>query len=473
MLSSAWGPFAVRVMHEDFAIGVAVLREAMRLAAFGLALSGLDDLFVDLVWIMRRCVRMVAVRPNNPRIAAEAMGSAEPGWFAVFVPAWDEAAVIAPMLRGLVGGCAWERVRVFVGCYPNDPATIAAIASVPDPRIARVVTSRAGPTTKADCLNHLWRAALAHERAAGIRFKGIVLHDAEDVAHPLELRVFDHLLPEFALVQLPVEPLVDPASRWIAGHYLDEFAEAHAKDVCVREALGAAVPSAGVACAIARDPLERLGLPGKPFDPACFTEDYELGLRIKRGGGRGALVRVRDAQGRLVATSEHFPATLGAAVRQKSRWMLGIALDGWDRLGWEGDGADQYMLWRDRKPLFLAPLLLLAWITMLGAIVARACMAAWPALADVAPVVPVGGWLAALLTLNTALLGWRLMLRAAFTAHAHGWREGARAVPRVFAANLINMLATGRAMRRYLAIAIDRKLAVWEKTAHRIPELVS
>ena len=454
-----------------FAVALGCLREATLLAAWGFALSGLDDMLVDSIYFVRRLARGLMVRPRHPHMAAEAMGTHNPGWFAVFVPAWDEAAVIGTMLRRLLAAYDHPRYRVFVGCYPNDPATIAAVNAVADARVQCVITRHPGPTTKADCLNHLWRAAIAWEIANDTRFKGVVLHDAEDVVHAQELRVFDHLIGRFALVQLPVLPIPDPASRWIAGHYLDEFAESHGKDVIVREAIGAAVPSAGVACAIRREDLARIanGQKGYPFDPACFTEDYELGLRIKRNGGMGALVRVHDAAGGLVATHEHFPATLRAAVRQKSRWMLGIALDGWDRLGWVGDGADQYMLWRDRKPLFTAPLLLLAYLTMLGALAARLLMWAWPPARALGPIAPEGGVLAALLTLNAGLLGWRLMLRAGFTASEHGWREGARAVPRVMVANLVNTLATLRALRRYVAIAAGREKAIWEKTAHRMP----
>ena len=52
-----------------------------------------------------------------------------------------------------------------------------------DSRIRLVVGPRAGPTTKADCLNTLWRALIAEEQAQGWRAKAIVLHDAEDVIH--------------------------------------------------------------------------------------------------------------------------------------------------------------------------------------------------------------------------------------------------------------------------------------------------
>src|SRR3546814_1420662 len=79
------------------------------------------------------------------------------------------------------------------------------------------------------------------------------------------------------MVQLPVLPLADPQSRWIGGHYLDEFTESHGKDLVVREALGASVPSAGVGCAINRNMMDRIVAMngGRPFDEASITEDYE------------------------------------------------------------------------------------------------------------------------------------------------------------------------------------------------------
>src|SRR3546814_10105252 len=92
---------------------------------------------------------------------------------------------------------------LFVGVYPNDPDTIAAVRRVADPRVIPVFTSRPGPTTKADCLNHLWNALTREERATGTRFKAVILHDAEDVVHSAELRIFDRLVERFDMVQLP------------------------------------------------------------------------------------------------------------------------------------------------------------------------------------------------------------------------------------------------------------------------------
>ena len=445
-------------------------RELLLIVAVGIAISSLDDLFIDIVYFLRTAWRRLTVYRRHGRATAEAMRRANPGAMAIIVPAWDESAVIGAMLADLTRRLDYPDYRVFVGVYPNDAATRAAVIAVADRHIRLVACSRPGPTTKADCLNHLWRAVVGDEIASGRRFKAVVLHDAEDVVHPLELTVYDALIPRLAMVQLPVLPLPDHSSRWISGHYLDEFAEQHTKDLVVREALGAAVPSAGVACAIDRDLLGRIAdlALGAPFDAACLTEDYELGHRIKALGGRGALVRVKSAHDRVVvATREHFPATLDAAVRQKSRWLTGIALSGWDRLGWPGGIADRYMLLRDRKSIVASLLVVGGYGAAALAAVDATLRLASPAMRALPPL--IGPALTWLLVFNAGLLGWRLLMRALFTGYAHGWRQALRSVPRAVVSNLVNALAAWRAVTSYRAILTGRTRQTWDKTAHRYP----
>src|SRR6476660_1509013 len=157
---------------------------------------------------------------------------------------------------------------------------------------------------------HLYDALVAHEVASGRSAKAVVLHDAEDVVHRFELRIFDGLIDRAAVVQLPVLPLSDPQSRWISGHYCDEFAEAHIKELVVREAVGAAIPLAGVGCAIERRALDRLAAmqDGRPFARDSMTEDYEIGLKIGALGLRAMFVRIPAHPGEVaVATRGHFP----------------------------------------------------------------------------------------------------------------------------------------------------------------------
>src|SRR5262249_13933645 len=147
---------------------------------------------------------------------------------------------------------------VYVGCYLNDEATLAAAvaAAKGDRRLRIVVHDALGPTTKADCLNRLYRALCEDERKHG-PYSGIVLHDAEDMVHPAAIGVLDRMLKEVEFAQLPVRPEMRPNRRWISGHYADEFTEAHAKTMVVRDAIGAGLPAAGVGCAFARATLAR------------------------------------------------------------------------------------------------------------------------------------------------------------------------------------------------------------------------
>jgi adsorption protein B len=443
------------------------LGEIVVVLALVMAVSGLDDLFVDLVFIGHAAWQRI-VGPPRQEIAA--LRAVPPAPLAIIIPAWDEAAVIGSMLTRLFATLDYPRVRVFVGVYPNDPASLAAVNAIGDPRLAVVVCSRPGPTTKADCLNHLWQALVAEEVTCGERFAAVVLHDAEDVIHRDELWVQNGLMPGLAMVQLPVEPFPDAESRWIAGHYLDEFATGHIKDVVVRAALGAAVPSAGVACAIDRALLGQIAdaAGGAPFDPSCLTEDYELGLKIKAMGGATALVRVHAADGiGIVATRENFPASFATARRQKTRWLLGIALAGWDRLGWPGGIADRYMLARDRKAVAAALTTLAAYAVTLLAL-ADVALLHWAFPELVLP--PLFGPLATALALaNLGLAMWRLVLRAACTGHVYGRREALRAVPRALVSNVINAAAAWSACRRYWIMLDGGGALAWDKTAHRFP----
>ncbi|QLC25770.1 glycosyl transferase family protein [Parasphingopyxis algicola] len=324
-----------------------------------------------------------------------------------------------------------------------------------------------GPTTKADCLNALWKALEKEEADSGTRFKSVILHDAEDVVHPEEIALFDRLIERHDLVQIPVVPLPHPRSRWVAGHYCDEFAEAHGKDLVIRDSLDAGVPSAGVGCAIARPALGALAAErgGLPFDADSLTEDYELGLSLAERGRNGTFVRCRDAAAQeLIAVQAHFPATLGEAVRQKTRWVAGIALYGWERLGWHGGIADFWMRVRDRSTILAALVLLAAYLaTLIGVALLTAALTTGYSLPGMTPV------LAFLLSVNFGLLAWRLAVRALFTGLVYGWREALLAIPRAIVSNIIAMIAARRAMTHYVFARRDRPPA-WDKTRHIFPD---
>jgi adsorption protein B len=454
-----------------FATGLTHLAAELALfSAVGFLLFAINDLAVDAIYFARRFWRSATVYRRYPKTFGQTLAERrdEQRFIAIFVPAWDEWAVIAPMLRATVERLEYSNYRIFVGNYRNDPATAAAIASVPNPRIEAVVVHEDGPTTKADCLNHLYDALIEYELRDNVSAAAVVLHDSEDVVHPLELVVFNGLIDRAALIQLPVQPLPDPRSRWVAGHYCDEFAEAHSKELVVREAVGASVPLAGVGCAIAREPLARVAAmnEGYPFAGGSMTEDYELGLCVGAMGLKTMFVRMPAVPGSrgVIASRGNFPATFGEAVRQKARWLGGIALTGWDRLGWRGGIGERWMRMRDRRGP-IAALLLLA-----GYLAALIWSQLWIAEAIGAPVqVGIDPMLSALLWINLWLLLWRIAMRALFTGSAYGWREGIRSVPRLVVGNLIAICAAARALMIYLG----RSPQAWDKTRHTFPKEIS
>jgi adsorption protein B len=447
-----------------------IASELALFSAAGFLLFAINDLVVDAIYFSRRFWRSATVYRRYPRAFGKVLAEreSEQRFLAIFIPAWDESAVIASMLRATVSRLEYSNYRIFVGHYRNDPATAAAIASVDDPRIEPVLVHRDGPTTKADCLNHLYDALLAYELDADRPAAAVVLHDAEDVVHPLELAVFNALVDRAGVIQLPVQPFPDPRSRLVAGHYCDEFAEAHAKELVVREAVGASIPLAGVGCAIAREPLARLAAvhDGHPFAGASLTEDYEFGLRVGELGLKTMFVRMPAVPGSwgVVASRGHFPATFSEAVRQKARWLGGIALTGWDRLGWRGGIGERWMRMRDRRGPVAAVLL------MSGYVAALLWSQLWVAEALGAPIhVAIGPTLSTLLWINLWLLLWRIAMRALFTGSAYGWKEAILSVPRLVVGNLVAIFAAIRA----LSIYIGRAPPAWDKTRHVFPKELS
>ncbi len=457
-------------MVEHLWIVDIIAREAFLFAGVGLLIGGLDDLLVDLVFIGRSIWCRRTVRPCLRDLPAPLVRAP----LAIFVPAWDEVAVIGAMLATAVARFEHEDYRIYVGAYPNDRATIdaAAAAAACDPRITVVIGDHDGPTTKADCLNTLWHALRRSDAEAGRRTKAIVLHDAEDVVHPLELRVFDSLIDRYAVVQLPILPLVKRGARLVSGHYADEFAEAHMKLLVVRTAVGAAMPLAGTGCAISTAVLETVAHArgGDPFDASSLTEDYELGLRIAELGGRGRLAWIGDGTsdgiGGQITVRAFFPSTLDTAMRQKARWMTGIALAGWDRTGWARPLAftDHWMRMRDRRAPFGMLVLATAYFALLSW--GLALLLHWQMPETRTAIQTPASWL---LMVNTALLVWRLGGRMFFTARGYGLREACWSIPRFVVGNYIGLIAAPRALIRYVAI-LRGAPPIWDKTRHEFPD---
>ena len=442
--------------------------ELLLFAGVFFLVGALDDTLVDGIWLWLKLTgkaRTPSVNREERRLRPLN------GPVAVFVPAWHEAGVIGDTIRHAMSVWPYPQMRLYVGCYANDPDTIAAamraahaLARRGDHRLRIVIHDRQGPSTKADCLNRLHQALRDDERRTGRLFACVVFHDAEDMVDPAGLSLLDEEIARGAdFVQLPVEPLVQEASRWLGSHYCEEFVEAHGKALVVRSALGAGLPAAGVGCAVSRRALHQLSrrrLDGTPFDTLSLTEDYELGLAVAEMGGVSRYARCRAEDGTLVATRAFFPNELSHVVRQKTRWMHGIALQGWDRLGWRGDLVENWMRARDRRGPLAALVLLIGYALLVVTLLlwVAAAVGAVPPM----ELTPAMGWL---LAVNSAFFAWRAALRFAFTARTYGWREGLRAVIRIPVTNVVSIMAGWRAIMAYAGPLLGRAI-VWDKTPH-------
>ena len=436
--------------------------ELLLFAGFFFLAGSLDELAVDIAWLRLKLAGRLQHRTLDRRDAGALKLK---GRAAVLIPAWHEHRVIGQTIHHALASWRQADLRIYIGIYRNDPETLQAAidAARGDRRLRLVVHDADGPTTKADCLNRLYEAMEDDEAREGVRVRMLLLHDAEDMVDAAALALLDSAMDHAEFVQLPVLALPQPHSRWIGSHYSDEFAEAHAKTMVVRDALGAALPAAGVGCAFDRELVGKMMGEARakgPFSTESLTEDYELGMRIQDLGGRSRFLRVHGDDGALVATRAWFPSRLPDAVRQKARWVHGIAFQGWDRLGWQGGVAERWMRLRDRRGPLSALVLAAGY-----ALFALASVSMLLGLAGYGPRLEPSPLLFWLLLFNIASVLWRGAMRFAFTAQEYGWTEGVRAILRIPVANIIAIMASRRALARYV-FSLRGSAAGWEKTAH-------
>jgi bacteriophage N4 adsorption protein B len=429
--------------------------------AIAILISGLDDLTIDLAWMVQWLHRKLRPRADLFPPGARQLDSAPRRRIAILVPLWHEHQVIARMLEHTLAAVRYPEYHIFAGAYPNDPQTQEAIRGVAArfENVHLALCPHDGPTSKADCLNWIFQHVLLEEERRGERFELIVIHDAEDLIHPDELRWINLYSARYDFIQTPVLALPTPLRALTHGVYCDEFAENHTRDMVVRPLLGGFVPSAGVGTGYRRDALEKLAeaSANRLFEPEALTEDYENGLKIFRLGCSQAFVPpLRSADGSFLATREYFPQSWGAALRQRTRWVMGIALQGWQRNGWGRSGGELYWMWRDRKGLIANPLGLATNLVFIYGL-ATGMWARVPPFAS------------RLVDFTMALQILRLAVRMTCVARVYGARFALGVPVRAIYANALNSAATVLAMANY-AMARARGLPLrWLKTDHAFP----
>ncbi len=467
------------------------LEYAAAIVATIILLSSIDDLFIDAWYWTRETIRWFTVKRVHKPLTSAQLYSRDEQPIAIMVPAWLEYDVIASMIEDMVRVLDYRSYVVFVGTYQNDAQTIAEVERMRRryKQLRRVEVPHDGPTCKADCLNWVIAAIFRYEKEMDIEFAGVVLHDSEDVLHPVELRFFNYLLPRKDMIQLPVASLERNWFELVAGTYMDEFAEWHAKDLVVRESLSGTVPSAGVGTCFSRRAL--LGLiattDNQPFNTESLTEDYDVGERLGKMGMQSIFARFpvqfstrrktwfgfgKEREFMLtmpLCVREFFPDTFRTAYRQRARWTLGIGLQGWKQTGWSGPLQKRYLLFRDRKGIVTAFVGIIAYV-----LVAQFLLFGLAQLTGFMPELfasPFSDsrYLNFVLWANGCALFMRTTQRMYFVTRLYGWEHGVLSVPRMVVGNFINFMAVARAWKLFIPHLLTGKRLAWDKTMHDFP----
>ncbi|PTW92110.1 glycosyl transferase family protein [Achromobacter mucicolens] len=483
-MSSLYWPYLIADYYRGLEVVTAVVGVII-------LLSSLDDLFIDGWYWVRELRRRLTVKRRYAPLTAEQLRAKEEQPLAIMVPAWLEYDVIASMLETMVSTLEYKNYMIFAGTYQNDERTIKEVERMRRRyrQLVRVEVPHDGPTCKADCLNWIVQAIFAQDAKQPVPFAGVILHDSEDVLHPLELKYYNYLLPRIDFIQLPVTSLERHWYELVAGTYMDEFAEWHTKDLVVRESLSKMVPSAGVGTCFSRRALVELAAEtnNQPFNTDTLTEDYDIGARLAQRGMRQifgkfpveyvtrrqswfGMGKERIAPLRMpLGVREYFPNTFRTAYRQKARWTLGIGLQGWQQVGWTGSLATKYLLFRDRKGLVTSFIAILAYVLLANFFVFYlADLFGWWTVYYPSYFRP-GGWLVTLMWANAVALLLRVVQRAYFVGRMYGWEHALLSVPRMIVGNFINAMAAARAWRLFVGHLVTGKRLAWDKTMHDFP----
>lgn len=449
---------------------------------------GLDDFIWDLLTLFKRRGY------RKQRLELSRLRSVPPKLLAMTVAAWHESNVLGDVIDNVIATTDYPRsmYHIFLGVYPNDPETISVAKQLAKRygNVHVIINDKPGPTSKAQNLNHVIREIKKFEKCKNWRFASLTIHDSEDVVHPYELLATNYLLETHDAMQFPVFPIMRmPTFRSFfrtitTGTYADEFAENHFTTMVGRYSAGAFVPSAGTGFALSRKTLESFG-DGDVLPSTSLTEDYRLSLTLFERGIQMYYVLEKvprvDDRGRrrwdYITTRSLFPNTFRAAVRQKTRWILGITMQSFRFRDIFADRnlplVGRYTLYKDLKAKVGNLLVFIGYPVFVYFIVSL--------FTPLTPIYPKGTLSWYLCFVVTAMMIERQLYRAVSIYNVYGMRSVffSCLFPPLFPirlvwGNVINMVSTFRAYRqKYFARKKDsapKKVLPQEEFRRYVPD---
>jgi cellulose synthase/poly-beta-1,6-N-acetylglucosamine synthase-like glycosyltransferase len=245
-----------------------------------------------------------ALKPSRSRLAAPS------NWptYTLLCPVYREANVVPDLVASLEQ-FDYPRAALDIKLLveQDDPETVAAAtaAAAGKTYIEVVIIPPAKPRTKPKAL----QAGLARARG-----EFAAIYDAEDRPDPRQLRAalaaFEDGPAKLACVQAALA-IDNPNASWIARQFAAEYAILFTELLPLIARLKLPFPLGGTSNHFRIDALRAVG----GWDPHNVTEDADLGYRLARDGYTLGVISP--------PTWEEAPATFGAWLRQRTRWIKG------------------------------------------------------------------------------------------------------------------------------------------------------
>jgi cellulose synthase/poly-beta-1,6-N-acetylglucosamine synthase-like glycosyltransferase len=199
-----------------------------------------------------------------------------------------------------------DKLDVKIILEGDDVATIEAANQISwGPQFELIVVPASRPRTKPKALNY----ALAFARG-----EFVVVYDAEDDPDPRQLRAaldaFAAGGEELGCVQAPLY-FDNGGASWISGQCAAEYAIQFGEILPLLGRLNLPLMLGGTSNHFRMHALTSAG----GWDPYNVTEDADIGYRLAREGWRAGVIEP--------PTWEEAPASLGAWIKQRARWIKG------------------------------------------------------------------------------------------------------------------------------------------------------
>lgn len=311
-LAEKFPQFSARVVAnawQGFVLGITVVALPVAVSIHPQFAYGALHVLVSFFFLGCVALRFAAVTAMPPprtaalqKIPAEEMPS-----YSVIVALYREADVVPDLLAALER-LIWPRskLEIKLACEADDHATLAAIAACRLPPWVEVVrVPPVGPRTKPKALAYtlpLTRGEL------------VVLYDAEDEPHPLQLveawQRFRKAGDDLACVQAPLE-IGNQDQGLLPRMFAFEYAGLFRGLLPWLSDRQALLPLGGTSNHFRRHHLKAVG----GWDPYNVTEDADLGLRLARFGLRTQMI--------TCPTYEDAPADIRTWLPQRTRWFKG------------------------------------------------------------------------------------------------------------------------------------------------------